>query len=69
MDHQLTVTREESTAQHRLGLLLGVTAWSLWGLFPLYFSLLGAVSPLEIVAHRIIWTFVFLLAIMTLARS
>lgn len=69
MDHQLTVTREESTAQHRLGLLLGVTAWSLWGLFPLYFSLLDAVSPLEIVAHRIIWTFVFLLAIMTLARS
>ena len=63
MDHQLTVTREEPGTQHRLGLLLGVAAWTLWGLFPLYFALLDDVPPLEVVAHRVVWTLVFLVVI------
>ena len=41
----------------------------LWGLFPLYFALLGEVGPFEVVAHRIIWTFVFLLIVISLARN
>ena len=68
MDHQLTVTREEPGAQHRLGLLLGVAAWTLWGLFPLYFALLDDVPPLEVVAHRVVWTLVFLVVIISISR-
>ena len=41
----------------------------MWGLFPLYFALLDAVSPLEVVAHRIIWTLVFLIIVISIARN
>lgn len=41
----------------------------MWGLFPLYFALLDAVSPLEVVAHRIIWTLVFLVIVISIARN
>lgn len=44
-------------------------AYVLWGAFPIYFSLLDAVSPLEVVAHRIIWTLVFLVIIITIAKT
>lgn len=41
----------------------------MWGLFPLYFALLDAVTPLEIIAHRVIWSLVFLLVIIAIARQ
>lgn len=41
----------------------------MWGLFPLYFALLDAVSPLEVVAHRIIWTLIFLIIVISIARN
>ncbi|MCW2403524.1 chloramphenicol-sensitive protein RarD [Sphingobium sp. B1D7B] len=50
----------EQAAQRRAGLLAGVGAYAIWGLMPLYFKLLGHVSPFEIVAHRVIWSVAFL---------
>ncbi len=41
----------------------------MWGLFPLYFGLLDQVAPLEVVAHRIIWTLVFLIIVISIARN
>lgn len=41
----------------------------MWGLFPLYFALLDAVSPIEVVAHRVIWTLVFLIIVISIARN
>jgi chloramphenicol-sensitive protein RarD len=38
------------------GLLMGAGAFTLWGLYPVYFKALGHVAPLEIVAHRILWS-------------
>lgn len=38
------------------GILLAVAAYSIWGIFPLFFSYLSTVSPMEVVAHRIIWS-------------
>lgn len=60
---------EPAARQHQLGLLFGVLAYVLWGAFPLYFALLDAVSPIEVVAHRIIWTLVFLIIVITIART
>lgn len=40
----------------RRGLLLGVTAYVLWGVFPLYFPLLEPAGAFEILAHRILWS-------------
>ena len=42
-----------------LGLLFGISAYCLWGLFPLYWPLLKEAGAFEIVAHRAIWTMVF----------
>lgn len=45
------------TSQRR-GVLLGASAYVLWGIFPLYFPLLVPAQPGEILAHRIIWSLV-----------
>jgi chloramphenicol-sensitive protein RarD len=42
--------------EDRRGLLLGATAFGLWGLFPLYWPLLEPTRAGEILAHRIVWS-------------
>jgi chloramphenicol-sensitive protein RarD len=41
------------------GVLLGVGAYLLWGLFPLYWPLLEPAGALEVLAHRFVWSLVF----------
>ncbi|WP_170467989.1 EamA family transporter RarD [Ruegeria arenilitoris] len=38
------------------GLALAVTAYTLWGFLPLYMKALAHIGPVEIVAHRIVWS-------------
>lgn len=40
------------------GILYGAAAYALWGIFPLYFTLLEPASPMEILANRIVWSLV-----------
>jgi len=56
----------EEQKRTRAGLLLGLGAYLMWGFLPLYFKLLAAVSPTEIVAHRIVWSLLFLAALVLL---
>lgn len=56
-------------SSYRVGLLLGVGAYGLWGLFPLFWPLLEPASPLEILADRFFWSFVFLAIFITATRS
>jgi len=44
----------------RDGLLYGLGAYGLWGLIPLYFKFVADVAPLEVLAHRALWSFVML---------
>ncbi len=69
MSDSPTTPAQDERASLRLGLLLGVGAYALWGLFPLYFPLLKPASPLEVLADRFVWSFVFLALIMTVTRS
>ncbi len=46
--------------EQRTGLLLAAGAFSLWGLTPIYFKALEEVSPLEVLAHRVIWSAILL---------
>lgn len=48
----------------RSGLALGAAAYVMWGLFPLYWPLIDAARPLEILAHRIVWSLVVLVALL-----
>jgi chloramphenicol-sensitive protein RarD len=43
-------------AHPRTGLLLGLAAYALWGVLPLYFKALSSVPPVDIVAHRVLWS-------------
>ncbi|GFM56776.1 membrane protein [Pseudomonas cichorii] len=43
----------------RRGYILGLSAYIIWGLFPMYFKLLAAVPALEIIIHRAIWSALF----------
>lgn len=52
----------------RTGVIAGVTAYALWGLFPLYWPLLKPAGALEILAHRIIWSFVFVTILLLVLR-
>lgn len=38
------------------GFLLAVSAYTIWGSFPLFFYYLSHVSPLEVLSHRVIWS-------------
>ena len=44
------------------GLVPTAVAFAIWGLFPLYFHALRQVSPIQVIAHRILWSCLFVLA-------
>jgi chloramphenicol-sensitive protein RarD len=54
--------------ERRTGVLSGLGAYALWGLFPLYFPLLKPASGLEIVAHRVLWSLLFVGLVLTAVR-
>ncbi|GAB3461428.1 EamA family transporter RarD [Azotobacter salinestris] len=43
-------------ANPRRGYLLGLTAYGIWGLFPLYFKTLSSIPAEEILVHRVLWS-------------
>ena len=53
----------------RAGLAFGLLAYGLWGVLPIYFKQLAAVSALDIVAHRILWSLLFLALLVALTRG
>ncbi len=48
------------------GLIYVFGAYAIWGFFPIYFKLLQAVPAIQIVAHRISWSFIILLILVSL---
>lgn len=53
----------------RQGVIAGILAYGLWGLFPLYFHLLSPTEPLEILAHRIVWSFLLVAGVLWFRRD
>ena len=49
----------EDVQEKRIGYAYGIAAFTAWGVLPVFWKLLRAVSPGEILASRIIWSFVF----------
>jgi rarD protein len=46
------------------GLLMGALAFVIWGLLPLYWKLVKAITPYEIFSQRVVWSFVFVTVLM-----
>lgn len=49
----------------RAGLLYGIGAYGFWSLLPLYFRTVDRISPIELLAHRIVWSFLLLAVLLT----
>ncbi|NMR18841.1 EamA family transporter RarD [Cellulomonas fimi] len=58
-----------AAATHRSGLALGLGAYVLWGVMPLYFPLLEPAGPVEIIAHRVVWSLLFCLVVLLATRQ
>jgi len=50
--------------RYREGLTAAIGAYVLWGLFPLYWPLLEPAAPVEILAHRMVWSLGFLVLVL-----
>lgn len=59
----------EQQQRTRQGILLAIGAYTMWGIAPIYFKSLSEVSPLEILSHRIVWSFFLLAFLLHLGRS
>jgi chloramphenicol-sensitive protein RarD len=53
----------------RRGYAFGIAAYALWGLMPLYLRLLRPATALEILAHRVVWSFLFVAVIIAVLRG
>ncbi len=56
-------------SRYKTGLLFGVSAYTIWGTFPLYWPLLQPATPLEIVSHRAVWSLFFCLFALGLSKQ
>ncbi|MBD1566614.1 EamA family transporter RarD [Vibrio sp. SA48] len=63
------MTPEEEQQRSRQGVLLAIGAYTMWGIAPIYFKAIGAVSALEILSHRVVWSFFLLAALLHLGRN
>ncbi len=61
------MTPEDEQQRARQGILLAIGAYTMWGIAPMYFKSIAQVSPLEILSHRVIWSFFLLAALLHFA--
>ena len=54
--------------ESRSGLAMGAGAYLCWGLFPLYWPLLDPAGSLEALAHRIVWSLVFVVGLLSVTH-
>jgi len=51
------------------GIWYGIGAYAMWGFFPIYWKLLQHVPALELLGHRIAWSFIFLIIIILISKQ
>lgn len=52
-----------------IGVICGIIAYILWGVLPIYWKLAANVPSIEILAYRIIWSFVFMVFLVVCLRK
>lgn len=55
---------KEKRSEHSIGLLNGYFAYVIWGAVILYWPFLAPAKPLEILAHRVLWSLLFVAIIL-----
>jgi chloramphenicol-sensitive protein RarD len=62
------VNPEAAQRTSRAGLLFGLGAYGTWGMFPAFFPLLKPAGAFEVLAHRIVWTLLFMVVVLVVVR-
>ena len=62
-------TTNDATKAGSGGIVSAIVAYCFWGVMPVYWSLLSEATNVEILAHRIIWSLVFILFILIVKRQ
>ncbi len=52
----------------RAGVIFGLAAYGLWGVFPLYWPLLEPAGAIELLAHRVMWSAITMAVVVVLLR-
>jgi len=60
--------QSQQAVEAMAGVALAVAAFLIWGFSPIYFKTLRAIPAFEILMHRMVWSFVFLLPLVFLLR-
>ncbi|WP_078547889.1 EamA family transporter RarD [Litchfieldia alkalitelluris] len=60
---------KDQHSEYNIGVFYAFIAYLLWGVLPLYWKNLDTISALEILAHRIFWSFIFVLCIIFIVRK
>jgi chloramphenicol-sensitive protein RarD len=55
-----------ATPEVTKGVVFGLSAYTLWGCFPLYFALFAGVPSYEVLIHRVVWSCLFLAIVVSL---
>lgn len=50
------------------GVMFGLAAYMMWGCFPLFFALFDGVPAFEILIHRILWSCLFLIGLISVLK-
>ena len=58
-----------SDAELKSGVILGLLAYTMWGIFPVYFKWIDSVPPTEVLVHRVVWAVPFGALIITARRQ
>lgn len=56
-------------SEEKIGILYTAFSYLLWGILPLYWKMLESRPALEILAHRIIWSFFFMVTLLVVTRQ
>lgn len=59
--------KDDQTNERLAGIAAALSAYLLWGILPLYWKLVQSVPPQEILAHRLVWSFAFLVLMLLLS--
>jgi chloramphenicol-sensitive protein RarD len=57
---------DPNQANANRGYVAAASGFAIWGIFPLYFHALGPIPALQVISHRVVWSCVFVLALMAI---
>jgi chloramphenicol-sensitive protein RarD len=56
-------------SENQIGIISAAWSYLIWGLLPIYWKFVDEVGSEEILAHRVVWSFVFMIVLLTITRK